>query len=351
MYTLSKEEKENFEILGITKFWDAGYTGKNINIMSHEKIQKDYEKTDRWNNIICPAGYQGANGSSHGSSVMYILLQVCPDAQYYCYPLSCSGNAQNAKSACGDFIKEKNIHLFTTSKLGSFTSAAQEKIMQECIDAGCTFFAAAGNEGNNGLLGEAKSEKYLAIGGITKDGKEWKKVSYSSTGKDLDYVSIETYGVGTSYIAPIFCGMCGLVQDFFLKNAGRVLRRHELINFINDNLLDVNTQGFDIYTGYGLFILPDPKTIDIAKYCTEIQLPQTNNIPLEKENDDVQMENNIKIEMFIDKKYMYVNGQKIDLDTAPFIKNGRTFVPIRFISEYLGHQIEWNDKEQKVIIQ
>jgi hypothetical protein len=48
---------------------------------------------------------------------------------------------------------------------------------------------------------------------------------------------------------------------------------------------------------------------------------------------------------------MYVNGQKIDLDTAPFIKNGRTFVPIRFISEYLGHQIEWNDKEQKVIIQ
>ena len=27
---LSKEEKENFETLGILKFWEAGYTGYNV---------------------------------------------------------------------------------------------------------------------------------------------------------------------------------------------------------------------------------------------------------------------------------------------------------------------------------
>ena len=359
---LSKEEQENFKILGILKFWEAGYTGNNVKIMSGEKIQEQYEKTDRWKKVICPKGYQGVNGSSHGSSVMYILLQVCPDAEYHTYPFNCSGTEKTAKSDCAEYIKEKGIHLFTTSNLASSENQAKRKLMQECIDiVGTTFFAAAGNKAREGLCGESKLDTYLAIGGVINNNGKWERVSYSSIGEELDYVSIATYGTGTSYIAPIFCGMCGLVQDFFIDKAGRPLHRSELISFINDNLIDVDIKGFDVRTGNGLFILPNPEDIDIKKYCSEYKEQdnkdnEENIIPVipdkgEEKMEDTNIENKTKIEMFIDKKYMYVNGEKVEIDTAPFIKNGRTFVPIRFVSEYLGKTINWSDKEQKVTIE
>ena len=82
-------------------------------------------------------------------------------------------------------------------------------------------------------------------------------------------MSIGFYGTGTSYTTPTFCAMCGLVQDFFIAKTGRALYRHELIDFINDNLIDVEEEGFDIKTGHGLFVLPDPNTINISKYVPE----------------------------------------------------------------------------------
>ena len=55
-------KEEVFEYLGINRFIKAGYTGKNVRIMSGEKIIQDYYKTDRWQRVICPVGYQKKNG-------------------------------------------------------------------------------------------------------------------------------------------------------------------------------------------------------------------------------------------------------------------------------------------------
>jgi N-acetylmuramoyl-L-alanine amidase len=118
------------------------------------------------------------------------------------------------------------------------------------------------------MLGEAKSDKHISIGAL-EPKKPLKWASYSSIGKELDYVSIGFYGFGTSFTTPTFCAMCGLVQDFFIDKTGRALVRSELIDFINDNLIDVEEEGFDIKTGHGLFILPDPNTINISKYVPE----------------------------------------------------------------------------------
>jgi hypothetical protein len=38
------------------------------------------------------------------------------------------------------------------------------------------------------------------------------------------------------------------------------------------------------------------------------------------------------------------------IDTAPYIKNGRTFVPLRFISEEFGLDVQWNQSNQTVIL-
>lgn len=45
-----------------------------------------------------------------------------------------------------------------------------------------------------------------------------------------------------------------------------------------------------------------------------------------------------------------VNGNYIKMDTLPYIKDGRTFVSVRFIAEALGAKVEWNDEKKKVVI-
>jgi len=44
------------------------------------------------------------------------------------------------------------------------------------------------------------------------------------------------------------------------------------------------------------------------------------------------------------------NGNNMQLDVAPFIRNDRTYVPLRFVSEALGHYVDWDATEQAVYI-
>ena len=45
-----------------------------------------------------------------------------------------------------------------------------------------------------------------------------------------------------------------------------------------------------------------------------------------------------------------VNSRRHVLDTAPVIKDGRTLVPVRFISETLGYDVKWEEKTRSVKI-
>lgn len=64
------------------------------------------------------------------------------------------------------------------------------------------------------------------------------------------------------------------------------------------------------------------------------------------------------IELFIGKKKVNVNGVDNSIDVAPVIKNDRTFVPLRFISESFENDVNWdkgtrtvkiNKKEKKIV--
>jgi hypothetical protein len=324
------EREEAFEFLGINKFHKAGYTGSRVKIMSDEKILKDYRNVDKdkWSKVISPKGYQTNSSKWHGSAIMHILQDISPDSTFIAFPMDMSGSGEKYKSKCVDYILENKVHLFTTSSVGGTCSKTKEKAMQDCIDNGTTFFCAAGNNGDDGMLGEAKSDKHLAIGALEPNEKlKW--ASYSSIGKELDYVSIGFYGFGTSYTTPTFCAMCGLVQDFFIDKVGRALHRGELINFINDHLIDIDDEGFDIKTGHGLFILPDPLDIDIEKYVSRGE--------------------DMNAVLQIDNKTININGEPKEYDVAPFIKDNRTFVPIRFLED-MGFTVEWIESERKIEI-
>ncbi|MBE9913035.1 family 10 glycosylhydrolase [Paenibacillus donghaensis] len=50
------------------------------------------------------------------------------------------------------------------------------------------------------------------------------------------------------------------------------------------------------------------------------------------------------------KKTALVNGSNVDLDASVEIKNGRTMVPLRFVGENLGLQVNWNQAEQSIVM-
>jgi hypothetical protein len=59
---------------------------------------------------------------------------------------------------------------------------------------------------------------------------------------------------------------------------------------------------------------------------------------------------NGKIKLQIDNINATVEGKMVRLDTAPFIVNGRTVVPLRFVSESLGYTVEWNSVDRSIVI-
>jgi hypothetical protein len=56
------------------------------------------------------------------------------------------------------------------------------------------------------------------------------------------------------------------------------------------------------------------------------------------------------LELFIGKKYIYVNSTKKIIDTAPIIKDRRTLLPIRAIIESLGGKIFYETENKEVTI-
>lgn len=348
-------KEDALDFLGITAWHKAGYTGKGIKILSDEKVCEKVHP-----DVISPSGFKSKRG--HGDDVMSHIKLVAPDATFIAYPFG--GTFGNGKYECdsAEYIKENKVHIFTTSETGSYPSKSKQQAIQDCMDAGCIFFASAGNDNQKGLKEEVKYDGYWAIGGVRPnfsgeyngeepiyDWNNMQKVSYSSVGPELDFVTLaEIIGpAGTSFCAPVFAGMCGLVQRFFEEKIGRRLKRAELEMFIKDNLIDVDEKDFDINTGHGLFVLPEPETIKISDYAKDINVPSEGiyygGFP--EVRSDVVM----RAELKIDNNNIVIDGKCHTYDVAPFIKDNRTFVPIQFFRD-MGYNVEWIEKTRQVII-
>ena len=76
-----------------------------------------------------------------------------------------------------------------------------------------------------------------------------------------------------------------------------------------------------------------------------IETPSTDNGKADSSEDGAKQEDSTKqtvVKMQIDSKNLSVNGVIYEKDAAPVIRNDRTLVPIRFITESLGGKVDWN---------
>lgn len=105
------------------------------------------------------------------------------------------------------------------------------------------------------------------------------------------------------------------------------------------------------YTDYYAFANHSYLYIFVAydKYgLSEIALPiKVNIVPAGAANSTL---GNKKITMKLESTAALVDGKKVTLDVAPVIVNGRTLVPVRFISEALGAEVGWDGASRTVTI-
>lgn len=70
-------------------------------------------------------------------------------------------------------------------------------------------------------------------------------------------------------------------------------------------------------------------------------------------NNDLKqaiIEGDRKIVFTVGSNTAVVDGKRVFMDTSPIIVNDRCLVPIRFISETLGHSVSWNQEKKAVYI-
>lgn len=73
------------------------------------------------------------------------------------------------------------------------------------------------------------------------------------------------------------------------------------------------------------------------------------NIRFQYKNDPAPLPRN-QVLLTIDKRNVQVNGASQTIDQEPYIVDGNTLVPLRFVTEALGGKVDWDDKERKVTI-
>lgn len=61
----------------------------------------------------------------------------------------------------------------------------------------------------------------------------------------------------------------------------------------------------------------------------------------ESETAIIEFEDKI-IEMTINEKFAYIDGEKVPLSASVMLVNSRTYIPVRFISEHLGAKVLWD---------
>ena len=72
--------------------------------------------------------------------------------------------------------------------------------------------------------------------------------------------------------------------------------------------------------------------------------------PVDQNIDNTSGDSKITILLTVGSKYAEVNGKSFVLDVAPQILKGRTVIPLRFVTEALGCEVEWDGKKQQIKI-
>lgn len=70
----------------------------------------------------------------------------------------------------------------------------------------------------------------------------------------------------------------------------------------------------------------------------------------EKNNIVTAKKEDITLQIPIHKDYIKVNDEIVKMDTKVIIKDGRTYIPLRYVFEGFNYNIEWHGESRTIRI-
>jgi len=253
--------------LGVDVWHSAGYTGRNGLTLTAEE---DDTKTN----------------DGHGHNTLMAFLEIAPDrkVEYLDFTSNdISGFCSKAELSGADTMY--------MSISGTIPNSSERNKLENLLPKTLSFFASAGNHGMSDYNNYTRSSNIYGVAAASLVGDGWtvngvkatneKPIlmieSYSSESEYVDFTSITDLVVingaykfgGTSCSCPVLCGMAALINDFFISKTGKPLSSSMMYQFLKDCSDDLNSEGRDDKTGWGIPRLPHFDTIDIKKYQPE----------------------------------------------------------------------------------
>lgn len=121
----------------------------------------------------------------------------------------------------------------------------------------------------------------------------------------------------------------------------------EILYLANNEIIDVSSL-IDLINLKELYIkgnkITDYSVLEeLAKRGVklDIELPNGTPSPIPQE---------VVLAFYIDKPFYYKNNVKESMDVAPILKEGRTFLPVKYVAENLGATVNWDGEDRKISI-
>lgn len=287
-----QQTARNFKATGVDKFHAAGYYGERVIAASGEKW--DWEEGDGDGCYLNPFGYIG--GTHHGSLTAGVFHGVAPKAKLVMVNSGGRFSGDSYKTDLMDkgfpYFEENGVTCMTTSLSVTHGSKPFYNDLDAWLEKLPNFVPCwcAGNDGEGTVckIGrEGYSPEVIVVGAAEPGSKgKWKTTGFSGSSTEQWVVDFCAPGYafgssGTSVATPFLCGMIALVNDFFIDKTGKPLTRKAMIQFLKDYCVDIEYEGPDFRSGYGMPCLPDPADIDIWKYQTKDEEPEEPTDPVD----------------------------------------------------------------------
>ena len=279
-------------LTGVQKFHDAGYYGERVNWGTGETWDIECYNPDDLVQIPLGNGASGSwgnLGSGHGARTANVFFQCAPKAKLFQLAKATTTyatyNGENSyigiERYCKDTILEYNIlGIFCSQKmhLGKWRDQAYTNFINELKTF--NFLVSAANEATSDYNEIMECDVITGVGACYVSGSKFVPENFTSHSELVDFAAPDRQHIvfakggagfggeqsGTSFSAPWLAGMMCLVNDFFIDKTGSPLTWDKMRQFCNDHVIDIGKEGFDVQSGNGAVVLPDPAEIDINAY-------------------------------------------------------------------------------------
>lgn len=176
---------------------------------------------------------------------------------------------------------------------------------------------------------------------FSKGTAQWKYAgTYYTTDNNL---SLTLTGSGNGKIAASAFKLVKSTQAKFYEymniSEGSSSEKKELIITIGSNIAKLNGEEIILDMGYPQIV--NNRTIVPVRFVSEVMGAE---VLWEEATKKVTVNYNGKcVEFYVGNNAYYVDGNEMSLDSPPVILNNRTYIPIRFLAEDIGFNVEYNN--------